>query len=51
MQILKVAGDHRFEIFAKECIKVGVELYNDDGYACNQPKVWALKPLIQKKVL
>ena len=31
MKILKVAGDHRVEIFAKECIEVGVQLFNDYG--------------------
>ena len=33
MRILKVAGDHRVGILAKEHIKAGVELFNDYGCA------------------
>ena len=35
MHILKVVGDHRVGILAKERIKAGVELFNDYGYACD----------------
>ena len=40
MQILKVTGDHRVAIFAKEHIEACVELLFDYGY---QAPVWALK--------
>lgn len=40
MRILKVAGDHRVGIFAKERIEAGVELFNDYGYACDRTRVW-----------
>ena len=49
MQILKVAGDHRVAIFAKERIEACAEIFYDYGYAGDQAHGWVLKPDDKKK--
>lgn len=44
MQIIKVGGDHRVGIFAKEHIEAGTELYYDYCYEPQHSPPWALKP-------
>ncbi|CAI9300420.1 unnamed protein product [Lactuca saligna] len=48
-KIIKVGGDHRVGIFAKEHIEAGTELYYDYCYEPQHSPPWALKPPRPKK--
>lgn len=47
MEILKVLGGYRVGILEKYCIKAGVELFNDYGYACDPQEALQLLELEQ----